>query len=48
MFTIEFGNKGKDRDMLRTFKEKLALYIGTNYRDDECYERLSEKQLVLH
>ncbi len=24
------GNKGKDGDMLRTSKEKLALYIGTN------------------
>ncbi len=47
VFTIGSGNKGKDGDMLRISKEKLALYIGTNYRDDECQEWLSEKQLVL-
>jgi hypothetical protein len=33
--------------MLRTSKEKLALYIGANYGDDACQEWLSEKQLVL-
>ena len=33
--------------MLGTSKEKLAPYIGTNYRDDACQEWLSEKQLVL-
>ncbi len=33
--------------MLRTSKEKLALYIGTTYGDDACQEWLSEKQLVL-
>jgi hypothetical protein len=33
--------------MLCTPKEKLALYIGTNYGDDACQEWLSEKQLVL-
>ncbi len=33
--------------MLHTSKEKLALYIGINYRDDTCQEWLSEKQLVL-
>ena len=33
--------------MLCTSKEKLALYIGTNYGDDACQEWLSEKQLVL-
>jgi hypothetical protein len=27
VFTIGSGNKGKDGDMLRTTKEKLALYI---------------------
>ncbi len=47
VFTIGSGNKGKDGDMLRTSKEKLALYIGTNYEDDACQEWLSEKQLVL-
>jgi hypothetical protein len=47
VFTIGSGNKGKDGDMLRTSKEKLALYIGTNYGDDACQEWLSEKQLVL-
>jgi hypothetical protein len=47
VFTIGSGNKGKDGDMLHTSKEKLALYIGTNYGDDACQEWLSEKQLVL-
>jgi hypothetical protein len=47
VFTIRSGNKGKDGDMLHTSKEKLALYIGTNYGDDACQEPLSEKQLVL-
>jgi hypothetical protein len=48
VFTIGSGNKGKDGDMLRTSKEKLALYIGTNYYgDDACQEWLSEKKLVL-
>jgi hypothetical protein len=43
VFTIGSGNKGKDGDMLRTCKEKLALYIGTTYGDDACQEWLSEK-----
>ena len=47
VFTIGSGNKGKDGDLLRTSKEKLALYIGTNYGDDACQEWMSEKQLVL-
>jgi hypothetical protein len=47
VFTIGSGNKGKDGDMLRTSKEKLALYIGTNYGDDLCQEWVFEKQLVL-
>jgi hypothetical protein len=47
VFTIGSGNKGKDGDMLCISKEKLALYIGTNYGDDACQEWLSEKQLVL-
>ena len=38
VFTIGTGNKGKDGDLLRTSKEKLALYIGTNYGDDACQE----------
>ncbi len=40
VFTIGSGNKGKDGDMLHTSKEKLALYIGTNYGDDACQEWL--------
>jgi hypothetical protein len=47
VFTIGSGNKGKDGDMLRTSKEKLAFYIGTNFGGDACQEWLSEKQLVL-
>jgi hypothetical protein len=46
VFTIGSGNKGKDGDVLRTSKEKLALYIGTTYGDD-AQDWLSEKQLVL-
>jgi hypothetical protein len=38
VFTIGSGNKGKDGDMLCTSKEKLTLYIGTNYGDDACQE----------
>ena len=30
VFTIGSGSKGKDGDLLRTSKEKLALYIGTS------------------
>jgi hypothetical protein len=33
--------------MLCNSKEKLALYIGTNYGDDACQEWFFEKQLVL-
>jgi hypothetical protein len=33
--------------LLRTSKEKLALYIGTNYGDNACQEWTSKKQLVL-
>ncbi len=48
VFTIGSGNKGKDGDMLlRTSKEKLALFIGTNFGDDACQEWLTEMQLVL-
>jgi hypothetical protein len=47
VFIIGSGNKEKDGDLLRTSKEKLALYIGTNYGDDACQEWQSEKQLVL-
>ena len=47
VLTIGSGNKGKDGDLLCTSKEKLALYIGTNYGDDACQEWQSEKQLVL-
>jgi hypothetical protein len=31
IFTIDSGNKGKNGDMLRTSKEKMATYIGTKY-----------------
>jgi hypothetical protein len=31
IFTIGSGNKGKDGDMLCTFMEKMATYIGTKY-----------------
>jgi hypothetical protein len=47
VFTIGSGNKGKNGDMLRTSKEKLALCIGTTYGDDACQEWLLKEQLVL-
>jgi hypothetical protein len=47
IFTIGSGNKGKDGDMLRTLKEKMATYIGTKYGDDSAQEWTSEKRVVL-
>ena len=47
VLTIRSGNKGKDGDISRSSKEKLALCIGTSYGDDACQEWLLEKQLVL-
>ncbi len=35
VFPIESGNKGKDGNMVCISKEKLALYIRTNYVVDE-------------
>ena len=35
---IGSGNKGKDGDMLRTSKEKMATYIGTKYGDNAAQE----------
>jgi hypothetical protein len=35
IFTICSGNKGKDGDMLRTSKEKMATYIGTKYGEKQ-------------
>ena len=47
IFTIGSGNKGKDGDMLRTSKEKMATYIGTKYGDDTAQEWTSEKRINL-
>jgi hypothetical protein len=47
IFTIGSGNKGKDGDMLRTSKEKMATYIGTKYGDDAAQEWTSEKRAIL-
>ncbi len=47
IFTIGSGNKGKDGDMLRTSKEKMATYIGTKYGDDAAQEWISGKRIVL-
>jgi hypothetical protein len=38
IFIIGSGNKGKDGDMLRTSKEKMATYIGTKYGDNAAQE----------
>jgi hypothetical protein len=47
IFTIGSGNKGKDGDMLRTSKEKMATYIGTKYGEDSAQEWTSKKRVVL-
>ena len=46
IFTIGSGNKGKDGDMLRTSKEKMATFIGTKYGDDAGQEWISERHIV--
>jgi hypothetical protein len=47
IFTRGFGNKGKDGDILRTSKEKMATYIGTKYGDNAAQEWTSEKCTIL-
>jgi hypothetical protein len=47
IFTISSGNKGKDGDMLHTYKEKMATYIGTKYDDNVAQEWTSKKCIVL-
>jgi hypothetical protein len=47
IFTIGFGNKGKNGDMLQTSKEKMATYTGTKFDDDAAQERTSKKQIAL-
>ena len=47
IFTIGSGNKGKDGDMLRTSKEKMATYIGTKYGDNSAQGLTSKKRMVL-
>ena len=46
-FTIGSENKGKDEDMLRTFVEKMALYICTKLGANASQEWTSGKQTVL-
>jgi hypothetical protein len=47
IFTIGSGNKGKDRDMLWTSKEKMATYIGIKFGDNAAQEWSSKKQIAL-
>jgi hypothetical protein len=47
IFTIGFGNKGKDGDMLHTSMEKMATYIGVNYGNKATQEWTSGKKIVL-
>jgi hypothetical protein len=47
IFTIGSGSKGKDGDMLRMSKEKMATYIGTKYGDNTAQEWTSKKHIVL-
>jgi hypothetical protein len=47
IFTIGSGNKGKDGDMLRTSKERMATYIGAKFGDDAAHEWTSKKQILL-
>ncbi len=47
IFTIGSENSGKDRDMLHTSKEKMAMNIGTKYSDNAAQEWISKKRIVL-
>ena len=47
VFTIGSGNKGKDEDILRTFVEKIALYICTEFGAEVAQEWTSGNQTVL-
>ncbi len=47
IFTISFGNKGKDGDMLGTSMEKMATYIGTKYGNEAAQEWTSGKKILL-
>ncbi len=38
IFTISSGNKAQDGDTLRTTKEAMIRYIGTNYGEDTSKE----------
>ena len=38
IFTISLGNKARDGDTLRTTKEAIITYIGTNYGKDTSKE----------
>jgi len=38
IFTISLGNKARDGDTLRTTKEAMITYIGTNYGEDTSKE----------
>ncbi len=46
IFTIGSGNKGKDDDMLRTSKEKIATNIGTKFGDEAAQEFISGKRII--
>jgi hypothetical protein len=45
IFNIGLGNKGKDGNMLCTYMEKMATYIGTKYGDDVAQEWTSKKHI---
>jgi hypothetical protein len=47
IFIIGSGNKGKDGDMLCTFMEKMAMYIGTKYSNKAAQEWTSGKKIAL-
>jgi hypothetical protein len=47
IFTIGSGNKGKGRDMLCTYMEKMATYIGMKYGNKAAQEWTSRKKIAL-
>ena len=47
IFTIGYGNKGKDGDMPRTSMEKMAMYIGMKYGNEAAQEWISGKKIIL-
>jgi hypothetical protein len=47
VFTVSSGNKARDGDTLRTTKEAMVTYIGTNFGEDTSKEFATGVPIVL-